>query len=495
MKHLWSILNKHKLLILILLISLFFRTYKIVDRFEYAHDGDLTSWFVKDVVVNHHPRLIGQLTSAPGIFIGPLYYYLVIPFYLLTKMDPIGALIPITLFGVFTTFSYFWVFKKLWNKNAGFFAAFLQSILYSWVYFDRRVVPSTPTNLWTIWYFYCVLALARGNFKILWLLGLLVGLIWHIHIALLPALAAIPIAVIVSKKLPSKKQLSHFIFAFLISNLPLLLFEARHNFSQSKSLVANFLTNHGSGLGGVEKLQHVVNMIAGNLERLFFFPHSFPGNRLALLVGAVILGVLLVHKRVLQKRDLLLLFTWALAVILFFGLSSSPLSEYYFYNIEVISVCFFVLALCFTWEKGILGKGTTLLLLGVLFFNNANYLVTQYYYQKGYNERKAVAKYIAEDSRQKGFSCVSVSYITSIGEDVGFRYFFYLNSLHVNKPISGSPVYSIVQPTHLAQGQNEAHFGQIKVIPPEKVGTKEEIEKSCMGENSNLTDPMFGFTN
>src|SRR3989338_9818731 len=80
------------ILFLIILIGLFFRTYLAVERFEFGHDGDLYSWIVKDIAVNHHFRLIGQLTSAPGIFIGGLFYYLLTPLFLLTNMNPVGGI-------------------------------------------------------------------------------------------------------------------------------------------------------------------------------------------------------------------------------------------------------------------------------------------------------------------------------------------------------------------------------------------------------------------
>src|SRR3989304_9025202 len=92
------------ILVLILLIGIFFRTYQVVERFEFAHDGDLYSWIVKDIIVNHHLRLIGQLTSAPGIFIGGLFYYLLIPFFLITKMDPIGTIYFATIIGLSSIF-------------------------------------------------------------------------------------------------------------------------------------------------------------------------------------------------------------------------------------------------------------------------------------------------------------------------------------------------------------------------------------------------------
>ncbi|MEK7521839.1 MAG: glycosyltransferase family 39 protein [Patescibacteria group bacterium] len=496
MKFLWSTLKSNYLLIAVLLISLFFRTYKVVERFEFAHDGDLFSWIVKDIVIDHHPRLIGQLTSAPGIFIGPLYYYSLIPFFLLTKMDPVGAIIPITIIGILTTFSYWFVFKKLWNEKAGLIAAFLHAILYTWVYFDRRIVPSTPTNLWTIWYFYCVVNLARGNFKVLWIVGLLVGLIWHIHIALLPALVAIPAAFFFSKKLPTKKDFLLFTFYFLLTSIPLILFEFRHNFSQTKSLFFNFSKEHGSSPGGLEKIQEVLTKISSNVEKLFFFPQSFPGNKFIFFAIILSIGLFLVYKKCLKLKEALLFYSWVLTIILFYGLSSSILSEYYFYNIEVILVGFVTLLFIWLFNQSKWLKYIVIATLSVIFINNAHYLTTSYYYAKGYNERKELTEFIVNDSKSKNYPCVAISYIASPGEDVGFRYFFWLNNLHVNKPSSGSPVYSIVQPEHLAYGKNEKHFGQIKLIPPpeNEVKSSQEIQKSCAGENSNLTDSMFGFT-
>lgn len=234
------------LLILILAIGTFFRTYKSIERFEFAHDGDLYSWMAKDIIINHHFRLIGQETSAPGIFIGSLYYYLNIPFFLLTNMEPIGAVIPISIIGILAIYSYYWVFKKTFNSTVGLISAFLYSTSLYTIGFDKRVVPSTPTNLWVIWYCYTIINLARGNFSVLPLLAILIGLVWHIHIALLPTLIAAPIALLFAKKIPHKKQLISFFAILIITSLPLITFEVRHHFSQTKSLLNNFTSSFSS---------------------------------------------------------------------------------------------------------------------------------------------------------------------------------------------------------------------------------------------------------
>ena len=489
----FSFLKKHWVLVVILAIGLFLRTYDIVDRYEFAHDGDLFSWIVKDIVVDKHLRLIGQLTTAPGIFIGPLFYYSLIPFFLLFNMDPIGAVIPVILIGMITIASYYFVFSKLFNKTTGFIGAFLQAVLLASVYFDQRIVPSTPTNLWLIWYFYCVVMVSRGKFNVLWILGLLIGLIWHIHIALLPALIAIPTALLFAKKLPPKKDILLFITTLAISSLPLFMFEVRHGFSQSQSLIQNFTSAHNAEPGGLGKLNHVFLKITHNITRLFFYPQSVPGNNKLLVLAIFASGILLVKTKLLKGKELALMYTWTLGVILFFAFSSSELSEYYFASIEIVFITFATLLLYLLYKGSSIGKFLVLGLLSLVFIKNLNFHLNEKVYQKGYNERKSLAEYITRDSREKGYPCVAVSYITSPGENVGFRYFFWLNKLHVNQPKDGGPVYSIVLPNELADGENTRQFGQIKVIPPGKVEGREEMEKNCSGENPNLTDPMFGF--
>ena len=66
--------------------------------------------------------------------------------------------------------------------------------------------------------------------------------------------------------------------------------------------------------------------------------------------------------------------------------------------------------------------------------------------------------------------------------------------MHVNRPISLSPVYTIVYPHSLVDRIDEG-FGSLGLIYPEYGRYNEaEVEKTCQGENSNLTDPVFGYT-
>ena len=67
--------------------------------------------------------------------------------------------------------------------------------------------------------------------------------------------------------------------------------------------------------------------------------------------------------------------------------------------------------------------------------------------------------------------------------------------MHVNKPDSGSPVYTIVFPLRKDIAVDKT-FGHIGLIYPDYSRyTMEGVEESCKSENNNLAEPMFGFTN
>ena len=482
------------ILSLIFLLALFFRTYLIVERSDFGHDADLFSWIVKDITINGHLRLVGQETSASGIFIGPLFYYLLVPFFLLFNMDPVAALVPVTIIGFLTDVSYYIVFSKLFNNKVGLIASFLYAILISSaVWFDRRLAPSTPTNLWTIWYFYTLIMLSRGKFWVLPLLGILIGLIWHIHIALIPSLIAIPFAFWVAGKLPNSSQLIKFIIALVVSSLPLIIFELKYNFQQTISLFQNFITPR-EGARGLYKFQIVLDMITKNINNLFFAPQSFKiTNNIFFPILILLSALWLIKKKLILTKEIIPLYIWILSVVLFFSITSSPISEYYFYSIEIIFLYLVILLLYYLFTTSATGRTLVVGLLLVIASKNAFSLISDRPYHKGYVEKKAVVDYIISDAKVKNFPCFSINYITSPGENVGFRYFLFLKNAHIAVAGRGSPVYSIVIPDEYALKEVEVKFGHIGVITPKEIPSKELMIDSCSGQNTNLTDPMFGY--
>lgn len=481
-------------LIFFILLGLFFRTYQLVERFGFGHDADLYSWIVKDIVIDHHFRLVGQLTSMEGIFIGPFFYYLLVPFYLLFGMDPIGSAYFSPFVGILTILSYYFVFSKLFNKQVGIIAAFLQAVLLGPVGFDRWVVPTITAKLWAVWYLYTLFMIARGNFRVLPILGILIGLIWHVHLAILPALLAIPFSLFFSKKIPTLKQITLFLLSLIIVSLPFLIFELRHNFVQTISLIQSFSTPHEDGPMGWYKFWTNLDKIAKNIDTLFFLPFSLPDNlKLPFTASLLLSTLILIKRKILKTYEVILFFLWIIGVVSYFTLSSTLVSEYYFTNLEVIFLTIGAFLIYAVFKSSLLGRYFILLLLSFLAVRNVAFYLTDNPYHIGYVEKRGITQFIVSDLQKNDFPCVAINYITLPGENVGFRYLFYINNLKLAPPSNKVPVYSIVFPYEWSKKEVTAVFGHMGVIPPAKIPPRKDLEYDCSGQNTNLTDPMFGY--
>ncbi len=482
------------ILLAIVLIGVFLRTYQATSRFDFAHDGDLYSWIVKDIVVNKHFRLIGQITSSEGIFIGPLFYYSLVPFFLLTNMEPTGGIILMTLLSVATIFSFYFVFKKIFDETTGLIAALIQAVFLTRVLHDRWVVPTNTTSLWEVWYFYCILMLARGNYTVFPILGFLIGTIWHVNFSEAPILALIPLSIILARKIPKLKDLLKGLIGFIIPSIPLFLFEFKHNFIQSKSFINSFLHDQGGG-SGVEKLVHVLSEVNYNITGLFLYPFrgNYPYNMI-LAVSLLFLSFFLIKKKAFQKKDLFIFFTWVFLVTGFFSVSTKIISEYYFSNLDMIflSIVIVGISVLFKYSK-ILKIICLLFFIFLIIRNTLNIVNSKEYNHLGYTERKEAVKFIKNDSIKKGYPCIGITYIAKFGDNVGFRYLFYLNDIKVIKSTKEIPVYNLVIPHDLVPKESEIHFGNIGLIPPTTIYSTKELKKACQGPNHNLVDPVLGF--
>src|SRR3989304_3564689 len=113
----------------------------------------------------------------------------------------------------------------------------------------------------------------KGDKKGLVLFGILAGLIWHIHVALLPLLFLIPVSMMMAKIDPrglkatvfssslkislgikyDRKYILWAIAFFVFLTLPFWLFEIRHGFQQITGLIES-IGRDKNGIKGIERL-------------------------------------------------------------------------------------------------------------------------------------------------------------------------------------------------------------------------------------------------
>ena len=116
---------KHLLLLLIILFAAYLRLYKLPEMASFDFDQESGSNIAYEIIKENHIRLIGQELTVGGIFMGPWYYYLLVPFYLASNLHPIGGAIASVVFSLVIIFFYYKTAEKMFGVSAGFIAAFI----------------------------------------------------------------------------------------------------------------------------------------------------------------------------------------------------------------------------------------------------------------------------------------------------------------------------------------------------------------------------------
>lgn len=483
---------KKSLIALFFIISLgiFFRTYNFSRGFSFAHDQDLYSWIAKDILVNHHLRLAGQVTSVDGVFIGPFFYYLMALSYFVFKMNPLGAVVPLTLIGVANIISFYFVFKKFFGVKAGIIGAAIEALSFGMAYFDRWSVPTQPTILWSIWFLFIILDFSRGKLKNLWLYAVLLGFFWSVHIALLPVLP-IPIVVYFLSKGSFKEKLTNLkiknvvgsLLLFLLVLSPLLLFEVKHNFSQTKStIVAMQMKNIGPT--GKQKVDKVLNASGREFQQRLIFGWEIKGVNY-ILIGIGFCLIALIWKKRLNLAQVVGITLWIFLIMLAQFTSKRPVSEYYFSNLMAVVILIISLFLNEIDKK-------LLLVLGVLYLGiNTKWLFSKTDADMSYFYRKQIVDYIKTEVMKNNYACIAINYIADPGVGVGFRYLFWYEGVNLIKPNEKVPIYNIVIPWQISEKEINAHFGRFGVIVPLK---SKAIDSSVCNDSKYTLDPLLGYT-
>jgi 4-amino-4-deoxy-L-arabinose transferase-like glycosyltransferase len=483
-------------LVFILVIGLIFRTINFAQNFSFAHDQDLYSWIAKDILVNKHLRLVGQVTSVPGVFIGPFYYYLMAASYALSHMNPLSAIVPLTIIGLATIISFFWLGKTYYSEKVGLILAFIYSISCGAALFDRWSVPTEPTILWSVLFLFVILGMLKGNLKLMPLYAILLGFVYHIHIALLPILPLPILAYFLStgsisekfKKLKIKNILIS-LFLFAIISSPFWLFEFKHNFSQIQSIISASQTDLGNPTG-IPKLLKVINASAIQIQQILVIGFDLkPVEMIWPIFLTITFYVLLKKKKI--NIQFLLMFLWIGLISLAQFTSKRIVSEYYFVNILPVIILILGLFIDLIWTKKV-SNLLFFILGGFYLIINWNWLqdITTHN-TESYSYRKQLVEYIKKDAASKNYPCIGINYVANFGTGVGFRYLFWYEGINIVKPGGNVPNYNIIIPSEISEKELSAKFGRFGVVLPKQ---NISVNKDWCNAKENQPDPLLGYT-
>lgn len=323
------------LLFILFALEVFLRFHKMETKNPFGWDQVDNAWAAQKIIVNHDFPLLGfQAKHNSGIYIGPLYYYLITIFYFFTNLDPIASAIFAGLTSIFTFFVLFFFTKKLFSFNVALIAVFINTVGFFGIMFDRIQGPINFIPSVSLIIFYSLYQIIIGKPKYLLLLGLALGFSVHIHATSIyyPFIILLTLPFFPKNKAMFKNAaISFFIFLlFLLPNIIAFLQNSSH-VSAGVTYGQNYY--HGFHL---RRVLYLFNDALIQFEPILTFPVLFP-----LKFVFIPLFIFVYLFRSLSREKLLfcyLVILWFLVPWFVLSTYSGEISDYYYSTNRFIGI-------------------------------------------------------------------------------------------------------------------------------------------------------------
>lgn len=360
------------LLVLLLLLAAFLRFYRIEDFIVFLGDEGRDVLVVKRMIVDHKWTLLGPTASVGGMFLGPIYYYFMIPFLWLFRFEPVGPAVMVALFGVATVFLVYKTSREFFGSLAGLLAALLYSvsplaIVYSRSSWNPNVLPFF--SLLTVYFLTKALG---GKKRFFFLAGACLGVALQLHYlaSFLFFVAAAAVFLFEPRRMKGwLLALGRFGLGFLLTFSPFVLFELRHQFPNTRSLWRFILAGKEVAFQAGRFLPIIANVFFRLFETVVCDHRLF----LAIPLLVFVLGGMgwsVKQRKIAKKKAILLL--WIGLGCFLFGFYQKPIYDYYLgflFPAPFLLVGFIVEKL---EKRKILVFGFLALALAIFGFNLAN---------------------------------------------------------------------------------------------------------------------------
>ena len=374
---------KKILLFLIIILFLFLRFYQIDKSLFFFNDMGRDALVLQEWKETGKPPLLGPQTSALPINQSPIYFYYLYPFFLLTQGSPNFALYANAFLYITFFIALFIVFKKQQPNLLIIF--FLVSIHPQYIIQSRFVWnPSlvTPFILFSLFFLLHKKAKRAGFFL-------------AIAIALSFSVAPLAIATVLFLLIKNRPKVADYLFGIasglLLTNIPLLVYELRHHFQLTKSLIIRGSEPQPGALL-ITKMTALANFII-----------TLPSPTLNLIIFLIITLfclIVILRKANIAHKDIALLMILTLVINLITPIAIQP--HYIFAFTSII----FILISFINWPSLII----VLLLTSLSYINASN--LTSYFSAapRSYSQMKNCFINVCKTVRQPLYISVNSSF-------------------------------------------------------------------------------------
>jgi len=398
---------------LILLTGTFLRFYHLSSFITFLGDQGRDAIIIKRMVTLEHLPAIGAPTSVGQVYLGPFYYYFIAPWLLFFNFNPLGLAFAVALFSSLFIFINYLIVKELFDKKIALISSFL--IAFSYVLIDLSRFSWNPNllplfSLLTVYFF--LKGLKSRKLVFFFLFGAFLSFSLQLHYLALALF--LPIIILAFPGLISK-FLYFFIslLSFLLFSFPLVIFDLRHQFLNTKNLIALFKSSSSIKTNLFKNILDTFSTL-----NHYLFNSNFSGLINIILLLAIIVFFCSYFKR---KKDqvfnFLLIFLLSLFVLSLYNGEKHPhyLGVLYPFYIIIISI-FLSSLLGHFWEK-------ILVVVFLITFVILNFQKYSFLFYQGANQLKTaqqLAKIIFDNVKKERFT------VTALPEkysDSTYRYF------------------------------------------------------------------------
>lgn len=332
----------------------------------FGYDQVDNAWAVKNIVIDGKLPIVGmQAKGNTGFYIGPYYYYLLVPFYLITGMDPIASPIVAGLTAIFTFFVVFFVVRSIFNEKVALAAVFINTVSAYIFELDRVQWPVNFIVPISLLFFLSIYKICMGKMRYFFLLAAAFGFSLHIHFT---SIFYIVLFLLALPFIPRKKET----LKYGLYSLPVLLvFIAPIAISYLQTKTGGNATSYlGSTFHGFHLRRFIQIIGDGFIEfnSILRFPYA-----LYFSVGSFIAFLYLIFSK--RKKEYLLIgylsIIWVLVPWLAFSTYSGEITNYYFAISRPVAVMVFayLIVQIFSINK-LLVKAVIVIFLGYYAFVN-----------------------------------------------------------------------------------------------------------------------------
>ncbi len=312
------------ILTLILVGAGILRLYRIQDYMSFLGDEGRDALIVKQMIVDHKFTLLGPVTSVGLMYLGPMYYYFMVPFLFITNLDPVGPAIMVALFSVATVFLIWQAAKEFFGIRVAAISAILYAtsplvLIYSHSSWNPNILP-----FWGLLLIYSLTrVVVHHQYKWLIVTGLSLGITLQLHyVSLVYIPIIVTILLLVRSKIPLK-YLGFLVGGAVLMLLPFIFFELRHQFINSIT-VFKFITRTGESktFGLVSPLYKFWDLTVRLFWRLIVIKNAELAIGFLVALFVSVIHFLIQLKPDDPKRKILIIF------ILWYGVGFTLLSFY-----------------------------------------------------------------------------------------------------------------------------------------------------------------------